>query len=133
VRILALATFILLAGCSPDLSTVCPFKPTTQGVFGGIVDSSNAVEQDVEIDLYTITNGVQDAQPAVTGKTNRGGYQYNVDPSTYSLCAKGVCAQVTVPTGLVELSAVDAPSGLTWDAPVAVPPAQTVGPCTWGN
>jgi hypothetical protein len=38
-----------------------------------------------------------------------------------------------VPTGLVEFSAVDAASGLTWDAPVAVPPAQMIGPCTYGN
>ncbi len=27
-------------------------------------------------------------------------------------------------------SAVDASTGLTLDAPVAVPPAQTLGPCT---
>ncbi len=40
---------------------------------------------------------------------------------------------VTVPTGLVELSAVDAPSGLTWDAPVAVPPEQVIGPCKFGD
>jgi hypothetical protein len=38
-----------------------------------------------------------------------------------------------VPTGVVELSAIDAPSGVTWDAPVAVPPDQTIGPCTFGN
>jgi hypothetical protein len=133
VRTLGLIAVILLTACSPDLSTVCPNKPITQGVFGGIVDATNTQEENVQVDLYTITNGVQDAQPAATGKTNRAGYQYSVDPSTYNLCAKGVCATVTVPTGLVELSAVDAASGLTWNAPVAVPPAQTIGPCTWGN
>jgi hypothetical protein len=124
---------ILLTACSPDLSTVCPYKPITQGVFGGIADSSGKQEENVQVDLYTFTNGVQDAQPAVTGMTTRAGYQYGVDPSTYNLCAKGVCATVTVPTGLVELSAVDAASGLTWNAPVAVPPAQMIAACTWGN
>jgi len=128
-----LATLILLAGCSPDLSTVCPNKPITQGVFGEIVDSSDTLEQNVEVDLYTITNGVQGAQPAATRQTTRGGYQFDVNPSTYNLCAKTVCAPVTVPTGLVEFSAVDAAAGLTWNAAVAVPPAQTIGPCTWGN
>jgi hypothetical protein len=123
----------LLVGCSPDLSKICPEKPITQGVFGEIVDSNNMVEQDVQVALYTITNGVQDTVPAISGPTNRAGYQISVDPSTYVLCAKTVCAQVTVPTGLVELSAVDAASGLTWDAPVAVPPAQTIGACTWAN
>jgi hypothetical protein len=134
VRISGLATLILLAGCSPDLSKVCPYKATiTQGVFGAIVDATNTVEENVQVDLYTITNGVQDATPAVTGMTTRAGYQYNVDPSTYVLCAKGVCTTVTVPTGLVELSAADASAGLIWNAPVAVPPAQTIGACTWGN
>ena len=97
------------------------------------MDSNNVLEQNVEVDLYTMTNGVQAATPTATRQTNRGGYQIDVDPSTYNLCAKGVCAPVTVPTGLVEFSAVDGVSGLTWDAPVAVPPAQTIGPCTWGN
>jgi hypothetical protein len=134
VRILALLTFTLLAGClSPDLAKICPFKPITQGVFGGILDANNAVEENVEVDFYTLLNGVQSATPAFTGQTTRGGYQYNVDPSTYNLCAKDVCATVTVPAGLVELSAMDAATGLTWNAPVAVPPAQTIGPCTWGN
>jgi hypothetical protein len=40
---------------------------------------------------------------------------------------------VTVPAGLVELSAVDASSGLTWDTPVAVPPEEMIGPCTFGD
>jgi hypothetical protein len=71
---------------------------------------------------------VQSPTAAVTTETTRGGYQIGVDPSTYILCAKTVCATVTIPTGIVELSAVDAASGLTWDAPVAVPPAQTIGP-----
>ena len=134
VRILGFATPILLGGCvSPDLSKICPFKPIKQGVFGGIADSGGTLEQNVEVDLYTITNGVQAATPAATAQTTRGGYQIDVDPSTYSVCVKTVCAQVTVPTGLVELSAVDAASGLTWNASVAVPPAQTIGPCTWGN
>jgi hypothetical protein len=66
-------------------------------------------------------------------QTTRGGYQFNMNPSTYFVCAKTVCTQVTVPTGLVELSAVDASSGLTWNAAVAIPPAQTIGPCAFGN
>ncbi len=133
MRTFDLAALILLAGCTPDLSTICPNKPITQGVFGEIVDSNNTLEQNVQVDLYTMTNGVQATTPAVTRQTTRGGYQMNVDPSTYILCAKTVCAPVTVPTGLVEFSAVDAAAGLTWDAPVAIPPAQTIGPCTWGN
>ena len=132
MRIACFAALMLLAGCVPDLSNICPYKQTiTQGVFGEIVDSG-ALEQDVEVDLYTLLNGMQDMQVA-NGKTNRAGYQYDVNPSTYMLCAKGVCGTVAVPTGLVEFSAVDAASGLTWDAPVAVPPAQTIGPCTWGD
>ena len=134
VRIIGLFTLIFLAACVPDLSTICPHKTSiTQGVFGGIVDANNAQEQNVEVDLYTIANGMQSATPTFTTETTRGGYEYNVTPSTYILCAKSVCAMVTVPTGLVELSAVDGASGLTWDAPVAVPPAQMVGPCTYGN
>ena len=130
---MGLPIFILLAGCGPDLSTICPNKPITQGVFGEIVDSNATLEQGVEVDLYTMTNGVRGAAPAVTRTTTRGGYQMSVDPSMYILCAKTVCAPVTVPTGLVEFSAVDATAGLTWDAPVAVPPAQKIGPCTWGQ
>jgi hypothetical protein len=134
VRIFGLLTLIFLAACVPDLSTICPHKTSiTQGVFGGIVDSNNAQEQNVEVDLYTMENGVQSATATFTTETTRGGYEFNVTPSTYILCAKTVCATVTVPTGLVELSAVDATSSFMWDAPVAVPPAQMVGPCTYGN
>jgi hypothetical protein len=138
VRTIDVFTFTLLAACLaacvPDLSTICPHKSSiTQGVFGGIVDSNNAIEQNVEVDLYTMLNGVQSTTAAATTETTRGGYELNVSPSTYILCAKSVCGTVTVPTGLVEFSAVDAASGLTWDAPVAVPPAQMVGPCTYGN
>jgi hypothetical protein len=134
VRIIGLFTLIFLAACVPDLSTICPHKTSiTQGVFGGIAGSSNTQEENVEVDLYTMLNGVQSTTAAVTAKTTRGGYEIGVSPSTYILCAKTVCATVVVPTGLVELSAVDAASGLTWDAPVAVPPAQMVGPCTYGN
>ena len=133
MRIFILAALILLGGCSPDLSTICPNKPIKQGVFGEIVDSNHTLEQNVKVDLYTMTNGVQAATSTATRQTSRGGYQISVDPSTYILCAKTVCAPVVVPTGLVEFSAVDEASGLTWDAPVAVPPAQTIGPCTWGN
>jgi hypothetical protein len=102
-------------------------------VFGGIVDSNNTQEQNVEVGLYQIENGVQNATATFTTETTRGGYEFNVTPSTYILCAKSVCGTVTVPTGIVEFSAVDAASGLTWDAPVAVPPAQMVGPCTYGD
>jgi hypothetical protein len=135
VRILGLATLLLLVGCvTPDLSKICPYKSTiTQGVFGAVLDASSAVEENVEVDLYTILNGVQSATPAASVETTRAGYQLNVDPSTYNLCAKTVCTLVTVPAGLVELSALDAATGLTWDAPVAVPPAQMIGACTWGN
>jgi hypothetical protein len=50
------------------------------------------------------------------------------------VCAKTVCSTITVPTGLVELSATDdANAGLTWNAPVAVPPAQSIGPCKFGE
>jgi hypothetical protein len=134
VRIIGVFTLLFLAACVPDLSTICPHKSSiTQGVFGGIVDSNSAIEQNVEVDLYTMLNGVQSTTAAATTETTRGGYELNVSPSTYILCAKSVCGTVTVPTGLVEFSAVDAASGLTWDAPVAVPPAQMVGPCTYGN
>jgi hypothetical protein len=60
-----------------------------------------------------MTNGVQATTPTATRQTTRGGYQIDVDPSTYILCAEAVCAQVTVPTGLVEFSAVDGAAGLT--------------------
>ena len=134
MRIIGLFTLVFLAACVPDLSTICPHKTSiTQGVFGGIVDSNNTQEQNVEVGLYQIENGVQNATATFTTETTRGGYEFNVTPSTYILCAKSVCGTVTVPTGIIEFSAVDAPSGLTWDAPVAVPPAQMVGPCTYGN
>jgi hypothetical protein len=134
VRTIGLLALVFLAACVPDLWTICPPKTSiTQGVFGGIVDSNGTQEENVAVDLYTIENGVQSATATFTVQTTRGGYELNVTPSTYILCAKTVCAMVTVPTGLVELSAVDAASGLTWDAPVAVPPAQMVGPCTYGN
>jgi hypothetical protein len=122
----------LLANCTPNVDTICPHKPITQGVFGEILDASGTLEQNVQVDIYGILNGVQDAKIA-SAQTSRGGYQFNMNPSTYIVCAKTVCTQVVVPTGLVELSAVDASSGLTWNPPVAVPPAQTIGPCTFGN
>lgn len=128
---ICLAALTFLVGCV-DLSTICPNKPITQGVFGEVVDSKNALEENVDVDLYTVLNGVQGSL-VVSRQTTRGGYQIPVDPSTYILCSKNVCTMVVVPTGLVELSAVDGASGLTWDTPVAVPPDQTIGPCTWGN
>jgi hypothetical protein len=131
VRILFLVTLTLLVGCV-NVSNICPHKPITQGVFGEIVDSSNTLEENVEVDIFTTLNGVQDMMFA-SAQTTRGGYQFNVNPSTYIVCAKSVCATVVVPTGLVELSAVDAAAGLTWNAPVAVPPDQTIGPCMFGN
>jgi hypothetical protein len=121
----------LLANCV-NVDNICPHKPITQGVFGEILDSSGTLEQNVQVDIYGILNGVQDALIA-SAQTTRGGYQLNMNPSTYIVCAKTVCTQVTVPTGIVELSALDAASGLTWDTPTAVPPAQTIGPCTFGN
>jgi len=131
-RIASLASLTLLVGCSVDLSKICPYKEITQGVFGEVVDSTNTLEENVEVDLYTMINGVQDML-VTSRQTTRGGYQIDVDPSTYILCSKNVCTNVVVPTGLVEQSAVDAPSGLTWDPPQAVPPAQTIGPCTYGD
>ena len=123
----------LLVNCgSVDINNICPHKPITQGVFGEIVDSSGTLEQNVQVDIYGILNGVQDAKIA-SAQTTRGGYQFNMNPSTYIVCAKTVCTQVAVPTGIVELSATDASSSLTWNAAVAVPPAQTIGPCTFGN
>ena len=133
VRIIGLAALVFLAACV-DLSTICPNKPDhAQGVFGEIDDPSNTLEQNVKVDAYTTLNGVQDTMIA-TRQTTRGGYQFMLlAGGPYSLCAKGVCTLVTVPTGLVELSAVDAAAGLAWDAPVAVPPEQVIGPCTFGN
>ena len=131
MRFICLVIVALLAGCV-NVDTICPHKPITQGVFGEILDSSGTLEQNVEVDIFGILNGVKDAMIA-SAQTTRGGYQFNMNPSTYFVCAKTVCTQVAVPTGLVELSAVDASSGLTWNAPIAVPPAQTIGPCTFGS
>jgi hypothetical protein len=123
----------VLFGCvTPDLNTICPHKPITQGAFGEIVDGTDTLEQGVEVDVYTIMNGMQDMMIG-SAETSRGGYQFNLDPSMYMLCAKTVCATITVPTGLVEYSATDAAAGLTWDAAVAVPPEQTIGPCMFGS
>jgi hypothetical protein len=131
MRIVCLVFVALLAGCV-NLDTICPYKPITKGVFGEILDSNGTLEQNVKVDIFGTLNGVQDIMVA-SAQTTRGGYQFNVLPAPYILCAKSVCATVTVPTGLVEFSAIDATSGLTWDAPVAVPPAQMIGPCTFGN
>jgi hypothetical protein len=131
MRIIGVALVGLLAGCvNPD--NICPHKEITQGVFGEILDANNALEQNVQVDIFTMLNGVKDMMFA-SAQTTRGGYQFYTLPAPYILCAKNVCATVTVPTGLVEFSAIDAASGLTWDAPVAVPPAQTVGPCKFGE
>jgi hypothetical protein len=131
MRIICLVFVTLLGGCV-DLGNICPHKPVTQGVFGEILDSSGNLEQNVEVDLYTTLNGAKDML-VKSLETNRGGYVFGVNASTYILCSKNVCTTVVVPTGLVESSATDAASGLTWDAPVAVPPAQMIGPCTFGN
>jgi hypothetical protein len=131
VRIICSSILVFLGACV-NLSTICPHKPITQGVFGEIADSSNMLEQNIEVDIYTTLNGMKDTMFGST-QTTRGGYQFNADAGSYVLCAKNVCSPITVPTGLVELSAVDAPSGLTWDAPVAVPPDQMIGPCKFGN
>jgi hypothetical protein len=132
VRTICIAALILLGGCV-DLSTICPHKPITQGVFGEIVDSTNTLEQNVTVDSYTTLNGMQDTKISSVA-TTRGGYQFNLlAGGPYMICAKTVCTSVMVPTGLVEVSAVDAASGLTWDAPVSVPPEQMIGPCTWGS
>ena len=108
MRFLGLFMLTFLAACVPDLSTICPHKPITQGVFGEIVDSSNKLEENVKVDFYTMLNGVQSASATFSTETTRGGYQFSVDPATYILCSKTVCATITVPTGIVELSAVDA-------------------------
>ncbi len=120
-----------LGGCV-NVDNICPHKTITQGVFGEIADSTGANEQGVEVDIYSIVNG---AQGMMFGgvQTSRGGYQFLADPSSYILCAKTVCTTVVVPTGIVESSGVDAASGLTWDAPVAVPPDQMIGPCKFGD
>jgi hypothetical protein len=131
VRIIALAGLAVLGSCV-DLSTICPKQPITQGVFGEIVDGSGTLEENIEVDAYSLLNGMQDALIG-SAETTRGGFQFNLLPSEYELCANTVCTQITVPTGLVEYSAVDGAGGLTWDTPVAVPPEETIGPCTWGS
>ncbi len=131
MRLIVLVIVAVLSGCV-NVNNICPHKPITQGVFGEVVDSSDTLEQNVEVDIFTMLNGMKDMMFA-SAQTTRGGYQFNALPSTYVLCAKTVCATVTVPTGLVELSATDAASGLTWDAPVTVPPDQTIGPCKFGD
>lgn len=131
MRIIGPIVLALLAGCV-NINNICPHKPITQGVFGEIVDSTGTLEQNVEVDIFSILNGVQDTMIA-SAQTTRGGFQFNVLPSSYILCAKTVCTTITVPTGLVESSAIDATAGLTWDAPVAVPPDQAIGPCMFGN
>jgi len=131
MRFILFVMATLLTNCV-NTDNICPHKTITQGVFGEILDASGALEPNVQVDIYGILNGAQDALIA-SAQTTRGGYQFNMNPSTYIVCAKNVCTQVAVPSGLVELSAVDASSGLLWDAAVSVPPAQTIGPCTFGN
>ena len=132
LRIVGLALVALLFGCV-NLDTICPHKPITQGVFGEILDSSGKLEQNVEVDIFGILNGMK-ADMIASAQTTRGGYQFNMNPSTYIVCAKSVCDMVTVPTGIVEFSATDdATAGLTWNPAVAVPPAQTIGPCKFGE
>ncbi|HEY2903319.1 MAG TPA: hypothetical protein VGL59_22235 [Polyangia bacterium] len=126
-----MALVALLVGCI-NVDTICPHKPITQGVFGEILDSSGKLEQNVQVDIFSMLNGMKDMMFGSV-QTSRGGYQFLANPSDYFVCAKTVCATVTVPTGIVELSATDATAGLTWDAPVSVPPAQTIGPCKFGE
>ena len=126
-----LALLVFTAGC-PDLDTICPYKTISQGVFGEVVNEGGTLEQNVKVDIYTILNGVQGTLVA-SMQTSRGGYQFNMLPGTYSLCAKSVCTPVTVPEGLIGMSAVDAAAGLTWQAPVTVPPKQMIGPCAFGG
>jgi hypothetical protein len=131
MRIIGLAFVALLGGCI-NVNNICPHKPITQGVFGEIQDSSGALEQNVEVTISTMLNGVK-VMTFGDVQTSRGGYQFNANAGSYLLCAKSVCTPVTVPTGLIEVSATDATSGLTWDAPVTVPPEQIIGPCKFGG
>jgi hypothetical protein len=126
--ILALALF---GGCV-NVNNICPHKPITQGVFGEITDANGTLEQNVEVDVFGILNNAQ-GKMLGSAQTTRGGYQFNLLPFMYMLCVKSVCTTVDVPTGLVEVSAVDAAAGLTWDAPVTVPPDQMIGPCKFGD
>lgn len=129
VVLVVLAT--ALAACiSPNLNDICPAKTVTQGVFGEIVDSTNTLEQGVEVDIFTELNGVKDMQFG-SADTTRGGYQFKANPSTYILCAKSACTMVIVPTGVVEQSGSDTGTTVDWGSAVAVPPAATIGPCTW--
>jgi hypothetical protein len=118
-------------GCV-DLSTICPYKEITQGVFGEIVDSTGTLEQNVEVEAFGIVDGAQ-GNLIGSAATTRGGYQFKLNPSMYMICAESVCTTVTVPTGLVEQSGADTGSTVTWDAPVAVPPDVTVGSCKYGD
>jgi hypothetical protein len=131
MRSVYLVLFSVTFGCV-NLSTICPYHEITQGVFGEIVDSTNALEQNVEVDAFGIVNGQQGSLIG-SAETTRGGYQFKLNPSMYMICAKGTCTTVTVPTGLVEISGTDTGSAVTWDAPVAVPPDQMVGPCSYGD
>ncbi|HEX3697395.1 MAG TPA: hypothetical protein VH374_18615 [Polyangia bacterium] len=132
LRIIGLAFAVLLVGCI-NVDNICPHKPITQGVFGEILDSSGKLEQNVKVDIFSMLNGMKDMMFGSV-QTSRGGYQFIANPSDYFVCAKTVCSTITVPTGLVELSATDdANAGLTWNAPVAVPPAQSIGPCKFGE
>jgi hypothetical protein len=131
MRIIGLVFVVLLGGCI-NVNNICPHKPITQGVFGEIQDSSGTLEQNVEVTISTMLNGAP-IKKFGDVQTSRGGYQFDASPGSYLLCAKTVCTTVMVPTGLVEVSATDAASGLTWDAPVAVPPEQIIGPCKFGN
>jgi hypothetical protein len=123
---------VVLAACiTPDLNTICPSKTITQGVFGEIVDSTNTLEQGVEVDINTELNGAIDHEFG-SAATTRGGYQFEAGPSTYFVCAKNTCGMVTVPTGgVVEFSGSDNGTTVTWGSAVAVPPEQKIGPCTW--
>jgi hypothetical protein len=132
MKIPCLALVTLLFGCI-NVDNICPHKPITQGVFGEITDSNGTLEQNVEVDVFGTLNGAQ-ANMIGSAETTRGGYEFHLNPSpAYMLCAKTVCTTVAVPTGLVEVSAVDAATGLTWDAPVAVPPDHMIGPCKFGD
>jgi hypothetical protein len=134
VRIIAAATILCLSGCiTPDLSTICPYgsKIITQGVFGQITDSTGANEEDVDVTISTTDGQGHPVMQFGDQKTGRAGFQLNASPSIYQVCAKSVCTIVTT-TGLSELTATDGAT-LVWDAPVAVPPAETIGACTWGG
>jgi len=132
MKYVCLIVGVLFAGCV-NTNNICPHKPITQGVFGEISSANDMLEQNVQVDIYTLLNGVQDMKFGSV-QTSRGGYQFPALAGTYSVCAKTVCGQVTVPTGLVEFSAMDdATTGLVWDTPVAVPPEQMIGPCTFGK